>query len=47
MGAAEQVAALLAAELGWDDAEVARQVAAYQRLVEGEEREAATPAAAH
>jgi glycerol-3-phosphate dehydrogenase len=45
--AAEPVAALMAAELGWDDAEVARQVADYRQLVETEEREAATPAATH
>ena len=31
MGAAERVAACMARELGWDDAEVARQIADYER----------------
>ena len=36
VAAAPQVAALVAPELGWDEAEVARQVDAYRALAERE-----------
>jgi glycerol-3-phosphate dehydrogenase len=39
--AAPEVAALLAGELGWDDAETARQLGAYGELVAAEEADAA------
>jgi glycerol-3-phosphate dehydrogenase len=39
--AAPDVARLLAGELGWDDAETTRQVAAYERLCDREEAAAA------
>ena len=44
LAAAPAVAALLAGELGWDDAEVSRQVAAYRELVDREEQDAMTSA---
>lgn len=40
VAAADDVAALLAVELGWDDAETTRQVDAYQRLVAQETADA-------
>ena len=40
--AAPAIAALLADELGWDDAETSRQVAAYRELVDREEKDAMT-----
>ncbi len=44
--AAESVAALLAPELGWDEAETARQVESYRRAVEQERRSGNLPEAA-
>ena len=41
--AADDVAALLATELGWDENEVARQVAAYRTLVEQERKAGGLP----
>jgi glycerol-3-phosphate dehydrogenase len=46
LAAADEVARLLAPELGWDDAEVARQVDAYRELCAAEERAARTEAPA-
>ncbi len=40
LAAAPDVAALLASELGWDDAETARQLGAYAELVATEEADA-------
>ena len=42
LAAAPDVAALLADELGWDDAETARQLGAYGELVAAEEAETPT-----
>ncbi len=39
--AAPAIAELLAAELGWDDAETSRQLADYRRLAEAEAKVAA------
>ena len=44
--AAESVAALLAPELGWDEAETARQVESYRRAIEQERRSGNLPEAA-
>jgi glycerol-3-phosphate dehydrogenase len=41
--AADEVAALLATELNWDESEVARQVAAYRTLVEHERKSGGLP----
>jgi glycerol-3-phosphate dehydrogenase len=40
LAAAPAVAALIGAELGWDDAEVERQLAAYRRICEAEQQAA-------
>ena len=43
LGAAEEIAALMAAELGWDDSRRELEIAAYRRRCEAEDRAAAAP----